>query len=321
MQVPVPPVIDGMGRWPQALGRWLLLGVVCVAVYASLSIPGALRQRVIAAANTTTIVFAMTADTWSRGDLALKVGTLGGHRFTGQCFERHAAMERVLYSHTPPPDPQRLICRIDTGLDGEHGRAQTVAMIEAMNFSPQWKVEKYGWYDGLWGHRGLAENLLALAEAGLWVLVFGFLFGLRQDWTNARNFLATQPRWIYLPLAAKMAGLLLGDAVGRVFLAIDRTSAFIGTLLHAPISEEILFRALYFTLIARFSNIWFAGLYVSAIFALDHGYSVIGTAGTFCSALALQYLYVRFKSIIVCVLAHMLINGAGFLANAVIGEF
>lgn len=194
-------------------------------------------------------------------------------------------------------------------------------MIEAMGFSPQWTLESYGWYDGLRGHRGLAENLLALAEAGLWVLIFCFLFDIRQDWANARNLLATRPRWICLPIAAKMAGLFLGDAVGRIFLAIDKTNALIGTVIHAPISEEILFRALYFTLIARFSNIWFAALYVSAIFALDHGYSVIGTAGTLCSALALQYLYVRFKSIIVCVLAHMLINGAGFLANAVIGEF
>jgi membrane protease YdiL (CAAX protease family) len=310
-----------MARWPKALGRWLLLGVVCAAVYASLSIPGALRQRIIAAANTTTIVFAITADTWSRDDLTPKAGSLAGHQFTGQCFERNAAIERALYSHAQPPDPQRLVCRIDTGLGAEEGRAQTGAMIEAMKFSPRWTLKTYGWYDGLWGHRGLAENLLALFEAGLWVLVFCFLFDIRQDWANARNLLATKPRWIYLPIAAKMVGLLLGDAVDRIFLVIDKTSAFIGTVIHAPISEEILFRALYFTLIARLSNIWFAGLYVSAIFALDHGYSVAGTLGTFCSALALQYLYVRFNSIIVCVLAHVLINGTGFLVNAFTAGF
>ena len=182
------PAINGIAYFARPLGRWILLGVVCVAVYFSLSLPYTLKQRIVAAANTTTIVFTMTVETWNRSDLAPRTGLLSGHRFTGQCFEHDWAIEDRLHLHAVSPGPPRLVCRIDTGLRGEKGREQTSAMIAAMRFSPQWALGSFGWYDGFRGYRGLAENLLALAEVGLWVLVFCLLFDLRQDCANARAY-------------------------------------------------------------------------------------------------------------------------------------
>lgn len=299
----------------KTLGRWMLLGVVCVAVYFSLSLPYNLKQQILAAVNTTTIVFTMTAETWNRGDLVPRTGSLSGHGFAGQCFEHDQVIEDRLNLHALPPDPHRLVCRIDTGLRSEEGRERTIAMIAAMRFPPQWKLGSFGWYDGLLGYRFLAENLLDLAEVCLWMLVFCLLFDLRQDWANARALLCTQPRWVLLPPFAKMAGLALGHAATNYFLAIDlKVTRFIGSMIHAPVVEEILFRAIFFTLIAKYSNVWFSALYVSAIFAFDHGYSPAGTFGVFTSALALQYLYVRYKSVTLCVMAHMFINAAPYFA-------
>ncbi len=209
----------------------------------------------------------------------------------------------------------RQFCRIDTDIHEGDSSVNDVDIINAMGFSASWQLREFRSFYGFQGHISRYETIWMSVETGFWLIVFCLIFDLRQDFANAGTLLRRRPAVVLLPPFAKMAGLVLGHAVTDYFLAIDlKVTGFIGSMIHAPVVEEILFRAILFTLIAKYSNVWFSALYVSAIFAFDHGYSPAATFGVFTSALALQYLYVRYKSVTLCVMAHMFINAAPYFA-------
>lgn len=309
------PAINEIARLAKTPGRWILLGTLCVAAYFFISLPYTLYERIEGMVSTRTIMFSMALDAPVPAGRIEKEMRISGHRAAAQCFAQDADIEGYLTAKRRRSQESRLYCRIDTDLHARDRLIDDIEIIQAMEFPSGWQLRESGGFYGFQGHGTRFRNLWMLAETGFWLIVFGLVFDLRRDFTNAGALLRRRPAMVFLPPFAKVAGLVLGHAGTNYFLAIDlKVTGFIGSMIHAPVVEEILFRAILFTLIAKYSNVWFSALYVSAIFALDHGYSPAGAFGVFTSALALQYLYVRYKSVTLCVMAHMFINAAPHFA-------
>ena len=80
----------------------------------------------------------------------------------------------------------------------------------------------------------------------------------------------------------------------------------------APIAEEILFRGLIFTRMARGSNLYIAAFISSLVFGVMHG-TIIWTIYTFVVGVVLVWLFVKTRSLIAPILAHFAFNGVSFL--------
>jgi membrane protease YdiL (CAAX protease family) len=308
-------VINGITHFFKTPGRWVLLGLLCVTAYFFISIPHALYERAERRMSTRTIMFSMAVNAPVPAGRIKKEMRISGHRAVAQCSARDSDIETYLTTKRQRSPEPRLFCRIDTNIHERDRLLEDFGIIKAMEFPLDWQLREFGGFYGFQGHRTRLRNVWLLAETALWVIVFALAFDLRQDFANAGALLSRRPAMVFLAPFAKVLGLVLGHVVTDYFLAIDlKVTGFIGSMIHAPVVEEILFRAILFTLIAKYSNIWFSALYVSAIFAFDHGYSPASTFGVFTSALALQYLYARYKSVTLCVMAHMLINAAPYFA-------
>jgi len=80
----------------------------------------------------------------------------------------------------------------------------------------------------------------------------------------------------------------------------------------APIAEEILFRGLIFTRMARGSNLYIAAIISSIVFGVMHG-TMIWAIYTFVVGAVLVWLFVKTRSLTASILAHFAFNGVSFL--------
>lgn len=80
----------------------------------------------------------------------------------------------------------------------------------------------------------------------------------------------------------------------------------------APIAEEILFRGLIFTRMARGSNLYIAAFISSLVFGVVHG-TIIWTIYTFVVGVVLVWLFVKTRSLVAPMLVHFAFNGVSFL--------
>ena len=80
----------------------------------------------------------------------------------------------------------------------------------------------------------------------------------------------------------------------------------------APIAEEILFRGLLFTRMARGSNLYIAAIISSIVFGIMHG-TMIWAIYTFVVGAVLVWLFVKTRSLTAPILAHFAFNGVSFL--------
>jgi membrane protease YdiL (CAAX protease family) len=91
-------------------------------------------------------------------------------------------------------------------------------------------------------------------------------------------------------------------------------SSLVETIVFAPIFEEIVFRGLFFaTLRCRFGFVASA-LISSSVFAVAHGYGVLGFASVLWSGMLWAWVYERSGSVLPGILAHILNNAVVCLA-------
>jgi membrane protease YdiL (CAAX protease family) len=84
----------------------------------------------------------------------------------------------------------------------------------------------------------------------------------------------------------------------------------VGTVLLAPIFEELIFRGvLYGTLRVRL-GIWLAALTSAAVFAVAHGYGIAGFVSVFASGALWAWTYERTGSLLPAMAAHVANNAA-----------
>jgi len=155
---------------------------------------------------------------------------------------------------------------------------------------------------GLWprpgGWRPCLQATLTLVAAGividLGLALLGEPLGLTSHWTE----------WFDADLAWGSAG-----AVGVTLL---------GSVLFAPVFEELLFRGLlYGTLRARLA--WpLAAAGSALVFALAHGYGAAGFLSVFLSGVLWAWVYERTGSLLAPILAHVVNNAVVALALTVL---
>ena len=122
------------------------------------------------------------------------------------------------------------------------------------------------------------------------------------------------PIILIIPIAAKSLSIVTSSHLISL-LSINHYFVFFDSLIYAPVYEEIFYRWLFYAILVKYSGVFIASVVISFIFAYGHDYSVVGTIGSFCSGLALQYLYIAYRSIFVCILSHALINASSLLGT------
>lgn len=80
-----------------------------------------------------------------------------------------------------------------------------------------------------------------------------------------------------------------------------------GALVLAPVGEEIIFRRVIFCFASKYVSVSGAAVISSAAFAAAH-FNIRHFAGLFILGLALQFLYIRSRSLYPCMLLHFLQN-------------
>ncbi len=132
-----------------------------------------------------------------------------------------------------------------------------------------------------------------------------------------------------LMLAALLAAALLGEwGLGRIAEAWDRSShwtdwfdgdvvwgsgllltiSLLEYVLFAPLFEELVFRGLLFATLRRKFGWGMAAAISAGIFALAHGYGILGTVSVFWSGMLWAWAYEKTGSLLPGMAAHMLNN-------------
>lgn len=104
---------------------------------------------------------------------------------------------------------------------------------------------------------------------------------------------------------------------GVALLAASGERGLFNALLYAPVVEEVIFRYAIFTVLSRWWSPLPAATIASAAFAISH-FELDDTARTitlFAGGMLLQWLYVRHRSLTLCILAHSLLNGMMVMAQ------
>lgn len=105
---------------------------------------------------------------------------------------------------------------------------------------------------------------------------------------------------------------------GVALLAASGERGLFNALFYAPVVEEAIFRYAMFTILSRWWSPLFAATIASAAFAISH-FELDDTARTislFAGGMLLQWLYVRHRSLTLCILAHSMLNGMMVMARA-----
>ena len=110
-------------------------------------------------------------------------------------------------------------------------------------------------------------------------------------------------------------------ALGRDVMSMGGDGLF-SALVYAPIVEEMLFRYAMFTVLCRWWKSVAAAVITSAIFAIvhDNWEDPVQMTGFFITGMLLQWLYVRYRSVSLCIAAHAATNAMVILGHQ-IGRF
>lgn len=158
------------------------------------------------------------------------------------------------------------------------------------------------------GREHLAKFLVDLTYSVLLIGLVATCLSWKEDIAAATSALLRHPVLMFAPsLVATLVAVVM-ELGTRLFSTSPALNLF-DSLVYAPIQEEIVFRFVCFTLVARHSNTIFAALFASMLFAIGHGYDLLGTINILCFGLAQQYLYVHYRSLSLCILSHMVANG------------
>ena len=177
------------------------------------------------------------------------------------------------------------------------------------------------------GSNTLAKTLLQIAEIMVVLLFFGSVVAFRLDAVCALEALKTRLYLIFLPkigsllvgivstmmdaLAARIPTALSFRFVETMSVMAAPNNLLFGSLVHAPIVEEMIFRYALFTVLTRWWAPLAAAVMTAATFSACHLQldDTTRTIGLFVSGMLLQWLYVRYRSVIFCMLAHATCNG------------
>lgn len=86
------------------------------------------------------------------------------------------------------------------------------------------------------------------------------------------------------------------------------SSSLVETILFAPVFEEIVFRGLFFATLRRRFGFTASALLSASVFAIAHGYGVLGFASVLWSGVLWAWVYERSGSVLPGILAHMVNN-------------
>lgn len=163
-------------------------------------------------------------------------------------------------------------------------------------------------------HAFLGSTYLAQFLSGLMVVIglvtiFAWRFRPKDDLKAAWHGLIKAPYIVVLP---QLVALIVGYVVTKAatYLSKYPSGHFVESLFFAPVIEELLYRLLLFSLVQRYSNALIGALVVSAAFAKGHGFDLLSYVGPFVFGLMQQAVYLRYRSVTLCVLAHVVANGA-----------
>jgi membrane protease YdiL (CAAX protease family) len=106
-----------------------------------------------------------------------------------------------------------------------------------------------------------------------------------------------------------------GNGPSNAFFNFNRAIFFLIAVVAGPIAEEFVFRGLMLAPRIASPNFWRIAVVSSALFALLH-FNKPEWISTFASSICLAYLYRSSRSLIACVVAHMVSN-----ALALVGDF
>ncbi len=95
---------------------------------------------------------------------------------------------------------------------------------------------------------------------------------------------------------------------------VKLASSLAETIVFAPVFEEIVFRGLFFATLRRRFGFVASALISSSVFAIAHGYGVLGFASVLWSGMLWAWVYERSGSVLPGILAHMLNNATVCLA-------
>jgi hypothetical protein len=91
---------------------------------------------------------------------------------------------------------------------------------------------------------------------------------------------------------------------------VKLATSLVETIVFAPIFEEVIFRGLFFATLRRRFGFVAAALISATVFAVAHGYGVLGFASVLWSGILWAWVYERSGSVLPGILAHMLNNAA-----------
>ena len=142
----------------------------------------------------------------------------------------------------------------------------------------------FGLRPGPGGWRALARAAAILAGAGIAVdIALGLISeaaGVPSHWTE----------WFDEDLAWGSGGVLVGS--------------LLGTVVFAPLLEEIVFRGLLYGTLRRFMGWPVAAVLSAAVFAAAHGYGVAGFGSVFASGIMWAVAYEKTRSLLPGMIAH-----------------
>jgi hypothetical protein len=152
------------------------------------------------------------------------------------------------------------------------------------------------WQDGLGlvphpGTRGRCWRLVAVVTAagllGEWVLAMAAgLAGLSSHWTEGFD-----------------EAMVWGDPLALC-------TGLLETIVFAPVFEEIVFRGLFFATLRRRFGFLGSALVSAAVFAIAHGYGLLGFASVLWSGVLWAWVYEQSGSVLPGILAHMVNNAS-----------
>jgi membrane protease YdiL (CAAX protease family) len=138
---------------------------------------------------------------------------------------------------------------------------------------------------------------IAVAVIGMGLLtapLYGFLYLWDADWlvANYRSDMETFLAALQSPISVPVVAML-----------------FVGSVVVAPLAEELLFRGFLMSALAKWRwGFWPAAVVVTALWAAIHLYSALGTMDVFIGGIALSWLLWRTGSLWLPVICHALGN-------------
>lgn len=184
------------------------------------------------------------------------------------------------------------------------------------------------------GSATLAIRIANVVVIFVCLLLFGCFTSIRADALRAWAVLKERMYMVLVPYIGAVVVRLVLLAVDRLTavslpvatsgaaetlsMAIARHDDLFRPLIYAPVVEEIIFRYALFTVLCRWWSPLAAAVMASAVFAVTHLelHDTSRTITLFASGMLLQWLYVRYRSVILCIAAHGVQNGGVTLARA-----